>query len=238
MQTKTLIWWWSTRRGKSKSNIFVHELLQSFHYIQFLLSPVIHVLTLDRASSTAEYRFASVSLSEESDEMSAWSTTVLLDGSLCSASVTDVDGSLFWTDSTWLGGSECLAGDPTSIWKSSASAACFLFLVGGFYWGSGDCIWSIQSINVHHIDVHCNLMQACTRWNTHLLSAWSWSFLIGLFTGACFSWLALSWAFCPWGVVVVLFFVAFTSWVQHLWKQVAFQLLHLSKAPYTCGVYI
>ena len=165
MQTKTLIWWWSTRRGKA-NHIFVHELLQSFHYIQFLLSPVIHVLTLDRASSTAEYRFASVSLSEESDEMSAWSTIVLLDGSLCS--VTDVDGSLFAlggslfaADSTWLGGLECLAGDPTSIWKLSASAACFLFLVGGFYCGSGDCIWSIQSINVHHLHVHCNLMQSC-----------------------------------------------------------------------------
>ena len=56
---------------KERKKQIVHELLQSFHYIQFLLSPVIHVLTLDRASSTAEYRFASVSLSEESDEMSA-----------------------------------------------------------------------------------------------------------------------------------------------------------------------
>ena len=54
--------------------------------------------------------------------MSACSTTVLLDGLLCSASVTDVDGSLFslggslvGTDSTCLGGLECLAGDSTSI---------------------------------------------------------------------------------------------------------------------------
>ena len=42
----------------------------------------------------------------------------------------------------WLhaGGLECLAGDPTSKWKSLSLAAFFFFLEGGFCWESRDSI--------------------------------------------------------------------------------------------------